>query len=143
MIGTPAKTFRRRADDGPLIVVTPQNKNFVEVGPPLTKPSGSAHRSAYTQIRSDSLICTQHVGKDSYFLHADSEDSDHPGQTPRLIRVFAVRTEQLVGFTTNRLNYLSNSTHQNQRLNKYYNIYNKNRIYFRYKKNEIYCRNSA
>ena len=32
------------------------------------------------------------------FLHADSKDSDQTGWIPRLIRVFAGRTGQFVGF---------------------------------------------
>ena len=49
---TPFNAFRWRADDDPLIVVLgsslpsstkQEKKNVVKVGPPLTKPSGSAH----------------------------------------------------------------------------------------------------
>ena len=36
-----------------------------------------------------SWLCTQWVGKDPSFLHADSEDSDQTGRMPRLIWVFA------------------------------------------------------
>ena len=32
------------------------------------------------------------------FLHADSEDSDHTGRMPRLMRVFAMRKGHFVGF---------------------------------------------
>ena len=32
----------------------------------------------------------------TWFLHADNEDSDQPGQIPRLIRVFAGRTGHCV-----------------------------------------------
>ena len=45
-----------------------------------------------------SLLCTQWVAKDPRFLHADSIDSDQNGQMPRLIRDFAGRTDQFVGF---------------------------------------------
>ena len=55
-------------------------------------------RSAKTQIgQSDqSSLCTQWVAKDTKFCHADSEDSDQTGRTPKLIRVFAGRTVLLV-----------------------------------------------
>ena len=39
-------------------------------------------------------------------LHVDSEDSDQPGRMPRLIRVFAGRKDNFVGFVMRRLNYL-------------------------------------
>ena len=41
-------------------------------------------------------LCTQWVGKDPRFLHADSEDSDQTGQMPSLIWVFAGRTTTLL-----------------------------------------------
>ena len=40
----------------------------------------------------------QWVAEDSMFLHADSEDSDQTGRMPRLILVFAGRTDHFVGF---------------------------------------------
>ena len=55
-----------------------------------------AVRPAKTQISlgirpvwSESSVCTHWVAKDPGFLYADSEDSDQPGQMPRLICVFA------------------------------------------------------
>ena len=42
------------------------------------------------------------------FLHAESEESDHTGQMPRLIRVFAGHTHHFVGFVMLQLiNYYS------------------------------------
>ena len=50
-------------------------------------------RSAWASAQSDqSSLCAQWVPKDPSFLHADSEDSDQNGRTPRLIWVFAGRT---------------------------------------------------
>ena len=37
------------------------------------------------------------------FLHADSEDSDQTGWTPRLICIFAGHTGRFVGFVVQRL----------------------------------------
>ena len=54
-------------------------------------------------VWSESSLCAQWVAKDPSFLHADSEDSDHTGRTPKLIRVFAGRTCHLVGFVMRRL----------------------------------------
>ena len=69
-----------------------------------------AVRPAKTQISegirpvwSESSLCTQWVAKDPRFLHADSEDSDQTGRMPRLIRVFAGRTCDFVGFVMRRL----------------------------------------
>ena len=60
-------------------------------------------RPAKTQISlsicpvwSESSLGAQWVAKDPSFLHADSEDSDQTGRMPRLIRVFAVRTVNLL-----------------------------------------------
>ena len=39
------------------------------------------------------------------FLHADSEDCDQTGRMPRLIWVFAGRTDHCVGFVIRRLNF--------------------------------------
>ena len=39
-------------------------------------------------VWSESSLCAQWVGKDSSFLHADSEDSDQTGRMSRLIWVF-------------------------------------------------------
>ena len=56
-------------------------------------------RPAKTQISlgirpvwSESSLYAQWVAKDPSFLHADSEDSDQTGRTPRLNWVFAGRT---------------------------------------------------
>ena len=54
-------------------------------------------------VWSESSLCAQWVAKDPSFLHADSEDSDQTGRTPRLIWVFAGRTDHFVGFVTRRL----------------------------------------
>ena len=43
-------------------------------------------------VKSESWLCTQWIAEDPKFLHVDSEDSDHTGQMPRLIRVFAGHT---------------------------------------------------
>ena len=60
-------------------------------------------RPAKTQISlgirpvwSEFSLCAQWVGKDLSFLHADSEDSDQTGRTPRLIWVFAGHTTTLL-----------------------------------------------
>ena len=47
--------------------------------------------------------CAQWVAKDLMLLHADSEDSDQTRRMPRLIRVFAGRTGDFVGFVVWRL----------------------------------------
>ena len=67
------------------------------------KTNKMAVRPAKTQISlgiypvwSESSLCAQWVAKDPRFLHADSEDSDQTGRTPRLIRVFAGRTLTLL-----------------------------------------------
>ena len=49
-------------------------------------------------VWSESSLCTQWVAKEPSFLRADSEDSDQTGRMPRLIRVFAGRTNHFVGF---------------------------------------------
>ena len=61
-----------------------------------------------------SSLYAQWVAKDPSFLHADSEDSDHTGRMPRLIRVFAGRTCHFVGFVMRRHNYvfMKNSVNQ-------------------------------
>ena len=60
-------------------------------------------RPAKTQISlgidpvwSESSLCAQWVAKNLRFLHADSEDTDQTGQTPRLIWVFVERTATLL-----------------------------------------------
>ena len=45
------------------------------------------------------------VAKGPSFLHADSEDSDQTGRMPRLICVLTGRTSHFVGFDMSRLNY--------------------------------------
>ena len=64
-----------------------------------TKPTNWHVRPAKTQISlgicpvwSESSLCTQRVGKDPSFLHADSKDSDQTRRMPRLIWVFLGRT---------------------------------------------------
>ena len=54
-------------------------------------------------IWSESPLCVQWVAKDTWFLHADSKDSDQTGRMPRLIRVFAGRTCHFFGFVMRRL----------------------------------------
>ena len=55
--------------------------------------------SALASAQSDqSSLCSQWVAKETSFLHADSEDSDQTGRMPRLIWVFAGRTNHFVGF---------------------------------------------
>ena len=63
------------------------------------KTSIMSVRPAKTQISlgirpvwSESSLCAQWVAKDPSFRHADSEDTDQTGRTPRLIWVFAGRT---------------------------------------------------
>ena len=77
----------------------------------VTKPAYWHVRPAKTQISLGirpvwlkSSLWAQWVAKDPSFLHADSEDSDQTGRTPRLIWVFAGRTCHFVGFVTRRLN---------------------------------------
>ena len=46
----------------------------------------SEDRLAWASTQSDqSSLCAQWVAKDPSFLHANSEDSDQPGQMPRMI----------------------------------------------------------
>ena len=55
-------------------------------------------------VWSESSLCAQWVAKEPSFLHADSEDSDQTGRMPRLIWVFAGRTDHFVCFVKRRLN---------------------------------------
>ena len=71
--------------------------------PPHDKTNKMTVRPAKTQISlgirpvwSESSLCAQWVAKDPRFLHADSEDSDQTGWTPRLIWIFAWRTLTLL-----------------------------------------------
>ena len=67
-------------------------------------------RSTKTQISlairtvwSESSLCAQLVATDPTLLHADNEDSDQNRWMPRLIRVFAGRTDHFVGFVVLQL----------------------------------------
>ena len=55
-------------------------------------------KTQISPVWSESLLGTLWVAKDPMFLHAASEDSDHIGWMPRLIRVFAGHIGHLVGF---------------------------------------------
>ena len=46
-----------------------------------------------------SSLCALLVAKDQNISHADIEDSDQTGWIPRLIRVFAERTDNFVGLS--------------------------------------------
>ena len=83
------------------------------IEPPYNKTNKMTVRPAKTQISlgirpfwSESSLCAQWVAKDLSFLHADSEDSDQTGRTPRL-KVFAGRTCHFVGFVMRQLLLLS------------------------------------
>ena len=58
---------------------------------------------------SESSLCAQWVAKDPMLLRANSEDSDQTGRMPRLIWIFAGRTDNIVGFVVLPLilNYLA------------------------------------
>ena len=76
----------------------------------MTKPTEWPVRPAKTQIslcsvRSESSLCAKWVADDPVCLHANSEDSDQTGRTPRLIWVFAGRTGHFVGFVMRWLKY--------------------------------------
>ena len=71
----------------------------------MTKPTKWHVHPATTQISlgicpvwSESSLCAHWVVKDPMFLHANSEDFDQTGRIPRLIWVFAGRTDHFVGF---------------------------------------------
>ena len=53
--------------------------------------------------QTESSLCTHWVGKDSRFLHVDSEDFYQNKRMPRLIWVFTGRTVNFVGFVMMRL----------------------------------------
>ena len=57
-------------------------------------------------VWSESSLCAQWVAKNTRFLHADSEDSDQTGRMPRMIGVFAGRTNHFVGFVMRLLMYI-------------------------------------
>ena len=73
--------------------------NKMSVRPAKTQISLGIH-----PVWSESLLCTQWIAKDPRFLHADSEYSDQTGRMPRLIWVFAGRS-QIVGFVRWQLSY--------------------------------------
>ena len=71
----------------------------------MTKPTKWHVHPVTTQISlgicpvwSESSLCVHWVAKDPMFLHANSEDFDQTGRIPRLIWVFAGRTDHFVGF---------------------------------------------
>ena len=66
-------------------------------------------RSAWASTQSDqSSQCAQWVAKVPMFLHGDREDSDQTGWMPKLIWVFAGRTDHFVGFVMRQLKYVNN-----------------------------------
>ena len=76
----------------------------------MTKPTKWSVLPTKTQINlgihqvwSESLLCALWVAKDPRCLHADSEDSDQTGRMPRLIWVFARRTDHFIGFVMQQL----------------------------------------
>ena len=80
----------------------------------MTKPTKWHVRPAKTQISlgihpvwSASSQCAQWVAEDPVFLHADSEGADQTGRMPRLIWIFAGRTDHFVGFVMRWLVCLS------------------------------------
>ena len=80
----------------------------------MTKPTKWTVCPAKTQISlgirpvwSESSQCAQWVTEDPLFLHADSEDSDQTGRMPRLIWVFAGRTDHFVGFVMRQLIFVN------------------------------------
>ena len=54
-------------------------------------------------VWSEFSMCTLRVAKDLIYLQADSEDSNQTGWMPRLIWVFAGRTNHFVSYFTMRL----------------------------------------
>ena len=74
-------------------------RRMVRYEPPRDKTNKMAYAPSEDSVSlgshpvwSESSLCAQWVAKDPRFLHADSQDSDQTGQTPRLIRVFTGRT---------------------------------------------------
>ena len=61
-------------------------------------------------VWSESSLCTQLVAEDPSFLHADSEDSDQTGRMPRMIWVFAGRTDHFLIFKVTLALWMSNLT---------------------------------
>ena len=89
-------------------------KTTTIIEPPHDKTNNMTLRPAKTQISlgvhpvwSESSLCAQWVAKEPCFRHADSEDSDQTGWMPRLIWVFAGRTNHFVGFVMRRLIYIT------------------------------------
>ena len=79
----------------------------------VTKPTNWQVRPAKSQISlgirpvwSESLLWAKWIAKDPSFLQADSKDSDQTGWMPRLIWVFAGRTDHFIGSVTMRLKSL-------------------------------------
>ena len=84
-----------------MIAKNTAKQNIIE--PPHDKTKKMTLHPAKTQISlgihpvwSESSLCAQWVAKDPSFLHADDEDSDQPGQIPRLIWVFIGHTATLL-----------------------------------------------
>ena len=84
---------------------------LVQISYSRTKPTKWHVRTAKIQINlginpdwSESSP-SKDIAKDQRLPHANSEDSDQTGQTPRLIQVFAGRTGHFVGFVMLQLKY--------------------------------------
>ena len=74
-------------------------RGAIEIWAAIWQTNKMSVRPAKTQISlgirpdcSEYSLFAQWITKDPWFLHADSEDSDQTGRMPRLIRVFAGRT---------------------------------------------------
>ena len=65
----------------------------------MTKPTKWSVRSE----NSESSLCASWVAKDPLLLHVDSKNFDQTWRMPRLVRVFAWRTGNLIGFVVCRL----------------------------------------
>ena len=77
----------------PLFEPRHDKTNKMSVHPAKTQISlADAHSLPIRPVWSASSLWTQWVAKDPWFLHADSEDSDQTGRTPRRIWVFAEHT---------------------------------------------------
>ena len=90
------KKFKQTAN----IILKPQHEktNKMNVCPAKTQIS-----LYICTVWSESSLCSQWETKDLRSLHADSKDSDRTGRMPRLIRVFAGRTDNFVGFVVLQL----------------------------------------
>ena len=80
----------------------PHDKTNKMTGAPSEDSDQLGHPSSLIRV----FACAQWVAKGPMLLHADSEDSNHTGQMPRLIWVFAGRAGHFVGFVMLRLNCL-------------------------------------